>query len=208
MKRWVRTVIVPVLLVAAFVPSTTANAISKSPIAIEHPIYAQFQQFLYRTQYLVLVEVDAPKPSASLTITWKLKLELVDKAGAPDPEMTAAGMTSGAAVDPGCTNHDVLEQTEHVSSEELKTRDYRVLGRFFWHHPDAADSYPVGWYHCNHMLQGPHGHQGLITVVVSYGSWDCSATFKGTHSSVPARSGKPNPNVENETASEPKCLYI
>lgn len=206
-KRWVIAVIVPACLAAALVPSTAANAFPKSPIKM-NPIHAEFQQSAYRTVYISRIDIDSPIAAAGLTVTWKLKLELVDKAGAPDPEMTAMGLKSGAAVDPGCSNHGDLEQTEHYTADQLKRFGYKVTPDFLWYHPDAADSYPAGWFHCNHMLQGPHGHQGLITVVVSYGSWDCSATFKGTHSSVPAPSGTPNPNVENETASEPMCLNI
>ena len=188
-------------------PSTAANAFAKSPINI-NPIYAQFQQEAYRTVYVSRIHVVSRIAGAGLTITWKLKLELVDKAGAPDPEMTAMGLASGAAVDNGCTNHGDLEKTEQFTADQLKYDNYNLAGDFLWYHPDAADSEPAGWYHCNHMLQGPHGHQGLITVVVSYGSWDCSATFKGTHSSLPAPRGEPNPNVTNETASEPECLTI
>jgi hypothetical protein len=200
-------VIIPVSLVAAFAPINGADAISKSPIKLE-PIVAVFEQNFYRTEYITALQVPTPAASAGLDITWKLKLELVDKAGAPDPEMTASGLSSGAAVDPGCTNHGVLEQTDHVTKSELDAHKGVASGHFLWHHPDPLDSDPAGWYHCNHMLQGPHGHQGLITVVVSYGSWSCSATFKGTHSSLFAPLNKPNPDVTNGTASEPMCFKI
>jgi len=48
---------------------------------------------------------------------------------------------------------------------------------------------------------GPHGHQGLITVVVADKEWECTATFKGTDSSTAN-------SVKNGTASEPKCSKV
>jgi len=41
-----------------------------------------------------------------------------------------------------------------------------------WHHADSDG--------CNHELQGPFGHQGTVTVIVSDGTWDCTATYDGT----------------------------
>lgn len=69
---------------------------------------------------------------------------------------------------------------------------------FSWFHPDAVDSTPPGKYACNHADQGPSGHQGLVTAVVSDGVWQCTASFKGTHSSTPT-------SVTDGTASQPVC---
>jgi hypothetical protein len=203
-------VIAAMCLVAAFVPSTVAQAGSKSPVDIS-PISAEFQQVLFQTKYYTEVIVDSSAASAGLKITWSITLELVDKAGAPDPEMTAEGMASGAEVDPGCTNHGVMKQTTDYTKAQLEAdhpyspTQYRVAEAFVWRHPDAEDSDPKGWFHCDHELQGPHGHQGLITEVVSFGKWTCVATFKGTHSSLETPRGSPNRNVKNGTASEPTC---
>ena len=48
---------------------------------------------------------------------------------------------------------------------------------------------------------GPHGHQGLITVVVADKDWSCTATYKGTLSSTAA-------SLTNGTASEPMCSKV
>jgi hypothetical protein len=207
MRKWFSAAIIPLCLVVAFVPSTVAQAGSKSPIEIS-PIIAVFDQPKYETGYHTLIKVDSPAAIIDLKVTWSLKLELVDKVGAPDPAMTASGMSSGADVDPGCNNHGVLGHTGIVKLGPRAATKYATNWYFYWHHPDATNSDPVGYYHCNHALQGPHGHQGLITVVVSDGTWDCSATFKGTYSSLVAPPGEENPNVKNGTASEPECFKI
>jgi hypothetical protein len=48
---------------------------------------------------------------------------------------------------------------------------------------------------------GPHGHQGLFTVLVADKDWSCAATYKGTLSSTA-------PSAKNGTASEPKCSKV
>jgi hypothetical protein len=42
-----------------------------------------------------------------------------------------------------------------------------------WHHADSDG--------CNHAVEGPHGHEGTVTVVVSDGTWNCTATYLGTN---------------------------
>ena len=189
---------------ATFVPSAAANA-NSSPIKIT-PITGEFDQEFYETTYHTLISLNGPltgKARDDVKIEWTLKLELVDKAGAPDPEMTAMRMASGAEVDLGCTNGGVEETTELLT---LDSHNHLASSSFEWHHPDAQDSVPSGRYHCNHALQGPHGHQGLITVTVSDAKWTCVATFKGTHSSIPDTDTRArDPNVRDGTASEPTC---
>jgi hypothetical protein len=128
-----------------------------------------------------------------VTVTWKLALELVDKAGAPDPGTPG----SGAAVDVGCTNAGVGTPNPAATVVEPG----HPTSAFTWHHPDAADSVPPGKYNCDHTDMGLRGHQGLITVVVADKNWSCTATYKGTNSST-------NKSVENKTASEPKCSPV
>lgn len=48
---------------------------------------------------------------------------------------------------------------------------------------------------------GPHGHQGLVKIVVADKEWECTETFKGTNSSTAQ-------SVKDGTASEPKCAKI
>jgi len=152
-------------------------------------ITATFIPAKRETQYSVSRYHVNGKPT-EVTVTWTLHLQLVDKAGAPDPGTPG----SGAAVDLGCTNAGV-----GVADPQKST--VKVGGgttHFVWHHPDPTDSVPAGRYHCDHQDMGPHGHQGLVKVVVSDKDWECTATYKGTNSSTPT-------SVTDGTASEPKC---
>ena len=98
--------------------------------------------------------VVAKEPGAKLTYKWTLKLQLVDNAGATGE----AG--AKAAVDAKCTNRGVLSS---------------AATSFVWHHGSSPQD------HCDHAKMGPSGHEGLITVVVSDGTWSCTATYKGTN---------------------------
>jgi len=154
-------------------------------------IVANFYPSLFETQYAVLVHNPEGMRDA-LTASFKITLELVDKAGAPNPGTPG----SGAAVDLGCTNAGVGIPHPEIANDEL-----HGLFLFGWTHPDPADSDPPGKYHCNHMDMGPSGHQGLITIVVSDKKWHCTATYKGTNSST-------NKSVAQGIASEPICRKI
>jgi hypothetical protein len=160
---------------------------------------AEFLPQTFQTEYTEIVRNIGPGPSDG-HISWSLKLQLVDRAGAPDP--TNPG--SGAAVDLGCNNHGVGIPHPAVFTLTVPMGNYT----FHWHHPDAANSYPHHWYNCNHLEEGPHGHQGLVTAVVSDKYWECTATYKGTNSSIPFSYGKADPNVMNGTASTPRCSKI
>jgi hypothetical protein len=104
---------------------------------------------------------------------------------------------SGTAVDLGCTNAGVgTHEPQKTTVEKGHTTT-----SFVWYHPDPDASVPPGKYHCDHADMGPHGHQGLITVVVADKDWSCTATYKGTLSSTAA-------SLTNGTASEPKCSKV
>lgn len=156
------------------------------------PIAATFVPAKRETVYFVRRYHVNGKPT-EVTVTWTLHLQLVDKAGATDPGTPG----SGAAVDLGCTNAGVgvAEPQKEMVKVGVPTP------RFVWHHPDPADSVPAGVYHCDHQDMGPHGHQGLIKVVVADKGFECTATYKGTNSSSPA-------SVKDGTASEPKCAKL
>src|SRR5450755_4765632 len=118
--------------------------------------------------------------ATNLTISWSLSLQLVDPVGAPDP----ATPSSGAAVDYGCNNAGVGTPNPLIVMDPIGGSNlYKTTNFFDWHHPDAANSMPPGMYACDHLDQGPSGHQGLITLVVSDGTWQCTGTYKGTHAS-------------------------
>lgn len=110
-----------------------------------------------------------------VTVTWRLQLRLVDPAGAADPSTPG----SGAAVDLGCNNDGNGTNKPH----RTVFRQSMFRDAFFaWYHPDGADSNPAGKYNCDHLDQGPHGHQGLITVTVRDRRGQiCTVSYKGTH---------------------------
>ena len=178
---------------AAVLVSSGSAAAAKPQATISiGPIDADFVPAKRETQYYVSRYHLNGKPEP-VTVTWTLKLELVDKAGAPDP----ATPGSGAAVDLGCTNAGVgTHEPQKTTVEKGHTTT-----SFVWHHPDPDASIPPGKYHCDHADMGPHGHQGLITVVVADKDWSCTATYKGTLSSTAA-------SLTNGTASEPKCSKV
>jgi hypothetical protein len=159
------------------------------------PIQATFDPLRRETGYAVS-RYTVKGRTTVLHVTWTLHLELVDKAGAPDPGTPG----SGAAVDLGCTNDGVGVHEPKFGAVQPNLDDV-FPGFFVWHHPDAADSIPPGRYHCNHLEMGPHGHQGLITVVVENNKWKCTATYKGTNSST-------KESVKDGTASTPKCVKV
>ena len=157
------------------------------------PIDAAFDPACYCTDYQVTVFVTTVSAPGSWNVTWTLQLMLVDRAGMPDPSVPG----SGAAVDPGCDNkgagtvHPVTEALSFAANGEKDTSS------FTWYHPDPATpagGYPAGTYHCNHALQGPVGHEGVITVTVTHGALVCTAKYWGTksgQSDFPSQPGSP-----------------
>ncbi len=149
------------------------------------PITAEFVQDTFSTDYRVAATgkpLGNPRDGA-WTVTWKLELTLVDKAGTPDP----SAPTSGAAVDLGCNN-----ATWGTAKPVSDYADLADRASFFsWVHPSPPDSKPLGAYHCDHLDQGPHGHQGLITVTVTDGYWICTESYRGTHTGTSTGTGQP-----------------
>jgi hypothetical protein len=182
------------------VPNVAASPLT-GPTFRLYPIEATFHPSTFLTTYFAYM-AERRSGGGELTREWTIKLELIDRAGSPDS--TASG--SGAAVDLGCTNNGVGVLTSQTSFGSFSKVQLNLTD-FVWHHPDAANSIPAGRYHCNHLDEGPHGHQGLVTVTVYDNLWRCSENFRGTNSSSPQATYavKPNPNVENLTASLPKC---
>jgi hypothetical protein len=190
-----RTAAALVVLAAAaalFAATGAAAPANPKPSISIGPIDADFIAAKRETYYSIRRFHLTGKPEA-VTVTWTLKLELVDPAGKPDP----ATPGSGAAVDLGCTNAGVGTH----EPQKATVQPGHQTPAFIWHHPDADASIPPGMYHCNHADMGPHGHQGLITVVVADSQWECTATYKGTNSSTAN-------SVKNGDASEPKCSKV
>lgn len=202
--RGVRRSTIPCLLAlltlaaaGATARATTAERSGNPPMRI-NPIAAVFIPAKRETEYKARW-YDAV---GRVTITWELHLELVDPQGTKDP----ATPDSAAAVDLACDNAGVGLPNNPDTHTVPETS---FPPEFIWHHPDPADSVPPGKYACNHLDQGPHGHQGLITVQISDKEWTCTASYKGTRSSG-EDDELPTPEqvqskVENGTATAPKC---
>ena len=58
-----------------------------------------------------------------------------------------------------------------VNFEPNKPLDNQAI----WHHPDSQ---------CNHALEGPNGHQGVIGLLVTDGKFSCPAVFLGSNTNV------------------------
>lgn len=164
-----RMIATSVVALLTFVSVAVASSAGQSAQAESSPlglsaVTAEFVQAEFATHYTV----EAVDLSGTPKYSWSLKLELVDRPGAPDP--TNPG--SAATVDPGCTNN----------LYGLSPSDTSHSTEFVWHHPDPQDSVPLGRYHCNHQLEGPSGHQGVVTVTVTQGTWVCTASYDGTNS--------------------------
>ena len=164
------------------------------------PVSANFDQATFSTQFTAAISGNTQGGTTlalpkAMTVSWSLKLQLVDPAGAPNP--TNPG--SGAAVDIGCINAGV--GTPNPLVDNLVPSGPSASDVFSWFHPDPASSTPPGKYGCNHADEGPHGHQGLITAVVSDGVWQCTATYKGTNTSTAT-------SVTDGTASAPVCKAL
>jgi hypothetical protein len=151
-RRTCLTVALCALTTIAAGSSGQVRADDKSPLTMS-PITATFVDTEFATHYTVdAFDLDSKK----LTYRWTLELELIDKAGAPNPSLPG----SGAAVDLGCDNHGKLT----ASTDE-----------FIWHHADAPKD------NCDHNKMGPSGHQASIVLVVSDGTWACVAEYAGTN---------------------------
>jgi hypothetical protein len=148
------------------------------------PIHAQFIQAKYETDYSISSPDEEGLPFVGDNhFTWTLSLELVDTAGSPSPEMAG----SGAAVDPACNDPDEIGRAQLGDGDQYR---WTELGdTFVWHHGDIGLNPGIPTYGCDHLLMGPSGHQGVVTVTVSRGTEECTATYDGTNSGVgpPAR---------------------
>jgi len=170
-----------------------AGPAGSTNIAVPHfsidPIGAEFHPGEFATHYFIL-DTTRFHTARKVTDTWTFQLRLVDPLSAAAPGVP----NSGAGVDVGCVNHGHgVHNRPYVDVMEYdpKDGDYGTTHDFVFHHGDQDG--------CDHTLMGPHGHQVLIKVIVSDGSWECTETYKGTNSSTPGES------VKNGTASEPKC---
>jgi hypothetical protein len=134
------------------------------------PVESVFVPEELATRYTVQAK-DAP--TATLTYTWTLTLTLVDPAGAPAPGIAG----SGAAVDPGCDNTLLTGRTALGDNAYVW---YGLGPGFTWYHGDVG-AYPGSSYGCDHTKMGPSGHEGIVSVTVSDGLWQCRTEARGTN---------------------------
>jgi hypothetical protein len=147
------------------------------------PIDAVYSQDCHCTDYQVTVFVAHAIGTTDWTVSWSLSLSLVDHKGAPDPQVAG----SGAALDPGCNNNGAGTKSLATSGLRFSGDESQQNTSFTWYHPDATvapPGYPAGTFHCNQSLQGPHGHQGLVVVLVRHGALICRAEYQGTHTGM------------------------
>jgi hypothetical protein len=155
------------------------------------PLVATFDSSCYCTHYAVTIAL--PGLSGGFNdqwrLSWTIALTLVDAPGAADPETPG----SAASIDEGCTNNGKGTPAPQLDVVELGP--YSSTGHTFtWYHPDAGVAPPgdaAGVFHCDHSKQGPHGHQGVVKVVVQHGAQQCFASFDGTHSGTGTDPGQP-----------------
>jgi hypothetical protein len=135
------------------------------------------------------------------SVEWTRQLELVDKAGPPNPGTPG----SKAAVDSGCTNAGVGVSKPEKVAVNLNEKTYQ----FVWLHPDAANSVPPGRYHCKHLATGPRGHRGLVSVIVTGKGWEGTEGYKGTNSSAAKGEAETLRGVVKDlTASYLDCVSV
>jgi hypothetical protein len=194
-----------VLLFASFAVgvghATSAPAIHRTPIGIS-PIEASFDSQKRQTAYFVPVYSRGLK-ATKVTVTWKLTLGpglAPGDAGKGSPD--APGSVAGVDLD--CNNDGDGTTKPRVFTLQVDKGytfgDSEHEPRFVWHHPDPQDSQPPGVYSCNHMLMGPHDHEGLVTVTVRGGGYRCTESYWGTNTSSYPR------DLDNGTATHGTCV--
>ena len=130
---------------------------------------------------------------AKVTYDWTLSLGLVDFPGARPP----GSPDSGAAFDPSCDN--ALLPGGSLVSFNRRSDTYlwtKLAEEFTWFHGDKG-AYPGSSYGCDHHKMGPSGHQGIVSVTVSDGTWSCTATTDGS-----------NLGLLPENGFESPCRYV
>jgi hypothetical protein len=143
------------------------------------PISATFDQACYCTTYDVGITT-LRYVTSTWRVTWTISLVVVPgDAGLGDP----GTLGSMAAIDGGCTNAGKGVSSPVVDQVDLHATNTGGDGgdSFTWVHPDPHVIEP---YACNHGAQGPHGHEGIIKVVVAHGAQQCVASYFGTHTGM------------------------
>ena len=171
--------------IPSHLPAATPTATSE-PSGVSwsiSPIDAQFSQACFCTDYSVTVFVTNFVVTTDWAVEWNLDFELVDPRGTADPDVAG----SGAAIDKGCDNNGVGTSKPATSTLTFTGNNQHENTSFTWYHPDPASAppgYAAGVFHCDHNLQGPHGHQGLVSVKVSHGVLHCIVGYYGTKSGM------------------------
>ncbi len=142
------------------------------------PITAVFDPANKATDYSVTASNPELGPNRHLLIDWAIELKLVDAAGAKAPGETDP--SAGAKVDPTCNNSRLPGGIANGVGGQLLRTWFSDESTFVWYHGDVG-SYPGSTYGCKHLLMGPSGHQGVVTVNVFDDVWRCTASINGTN---------------------------
>src|SRR5207249_4328349 len=83
-----------------------------------------------------------------------------------------------AAVDSACNNARLPDGKQTAADTYVWAGEG---SHFLWYHGDKGSYADEPDYGCDHTKMGPMGHQGTVSVTVSDGSWQCTATYGGTN---------------------------
>ena len=201
-------------------PAPTSHEALTGNIPWRVPAFkATFDQSCFCTTYTANVDFTADR-EFQIQYTFDLSLVLVDPAGAADPSdpgSTAAldppcnnsanpspvKVTAGSPSDlepslllartqphpggPGQTalGSYVQDATQGVGNGLLE---------FVWYHPSpdvAPPGFKVGDFSCDHLKQGPRGHQGQVTLTLTGQGQTCIAKMDGTLTASSTDAGQP-----------------
>lgn len=166
---------------------TTAGTLTASSIR------AVFVPTELATRYTVTATDTALAAGGKVTYRWELDLERVDPADTSPPgyqhtDPTAPNYAS-AATDPTCNNAKLAggKQTIIPLSDGKNLNDIvwaNLENEFTWYHGDKG-AYPDDpSYGCDHTKMGPSGHQGVVRVSVTDGTWTCRDAINGSNLST------------------------
>lgn len=155
------------------------------------PVSAVFVQKDLATKYTVEV-VTRGKAKPKLRYSWLLTLELID----PPGSRPVGNPDAAAGFDPTC-NNAYLRGGSLLGADKFGAAYVwrNLTDEFTWYHGDPG-AYPGSSYGCNHRKMGPSGHQGIVSVGVSDGTWVCTSTIDGSNLGLTSVKGFASP-----------CLY-
>jgi hypothetical protein len=186
-------------------PTTT----KAGPLTVSS-IEAVFVPAELATKYTVTANDTSLAIGEKLTYHWELDLERVDPPDTSPPGYQhtdpKAPFYASAAVDLSCNNAKLAggKQSSFTMEDGATLNDIlwtNLEAGFTWYHGDKG-SYPDDpGYGCDHTKMGPSGHQGVVRVSVTNGTWTCRALIRGSNLSTSPDYGAA-PSCENSYREE------